>query len=771
MHKPEHITLPMSRHVLHMMPLILSLMIAATFSCSTTRIIPEGSSRLKNNKVTVVNDKKYPTSDIYPYIKQKPNSYYIFGWNPFLNIYNWSAGSGSGWDRFVRKLGVEPVIYDSTLVASSIRNITDHLTYQGYYNSIVRDSVTTKNKKTTVNYEVELGDRYILENVEFHIDDMAIDSIVRRNLSHSHAAEGRYLSENMLEKESERLTSIIRENGYFTFNKNFFHFEADTSSGNGTADLHIYIRDYTRNETSEDSRPHSRFRIDNVNIITVPNLSEFGIYGNTLDRVRMDTVRAAENVNIIFWNKQIMRPKVLANTNKVVPGTVYSEKVIKSTYERFTNLRFFNSVNVQLDRTDSAMVDCTIRLSPSKVQGYKLNFEMSANSTGLLGVSPAISYYNKNLFKGGEWFDLSLMGNFQFKFNDPIRSNEFGATASLSLPKFLFLPDRLFTDNLPRTEISFSYNFQSRPEYTRNILSASYGYTWNIRNRFFYRISPIQISIVKLFNLSDAFYESLNNPYLRNSYQDHFDLGLGTMFYYTTDASVNPRKSYFYLRWQNDIAGNLLSLFNNHLENKDGTKLIWGAPYSQYYRSEVSAVYTWKFGKANKHALAGRILAGAGIAYGNSRVLPFEKLFWAGGANSLRGWQAKTVGPGMSQIDDRFSIPDQTGDMKLEANLEYRFPIAWKFAGGVFIDAGNIWNFKRMDDSEDAALGVIKAETFLKSIAVSYGLGIRLDMDFVLMRLDFGFVGHDPRRQCWVSPKQWFGRDNYCVQFGVGYPF
>lgn len=741
-------------------------------SCSTTRVIPEGQSRLKNNKVIVTNDRKFQTSTLYPYIKQKPNSYYLFGWNPFINIYNWSNGKEDGWDRFVKKLGVEPVIFDSTLVESSRNNILNHLEYIGYYGSRVTDSVVTKKKKTTVYYNVELGRRFVIKDLSYVVDNRNMEKIVSRRTKHPLVKKGDYLSEEMLTKESERLTNIIRRRGYFAFDSKYFYFEADTTQVRDSALLKIYIRNFRRGEDPMDSVVHRKYKVRNVNIISTPNLSEYGIYSDLTEIAHLDTMQIGEGTNLIYFEKPLMRPKAIANANRIRSGEVYNESVIKSTYDRFSDMRYFSSVNIQMDEADSSQVDCTIRLRPSKPQGYKLNFETSINSTGLFGISPAVSYYNKNIFRGGEWFDLSLMGNFQFKFNNPIRSNEFGISASLSLPQFLLLPNRLFTQTLPRTEISLSYNYQNRPEYTRNILSASYGYQWNIDRKFYYWINPLQINIVKLFNLSNEFYESLKDPYLRNSYQDHFDFGLGTTFYYTTNPATNPKNTYFYVRWQNDLAGNFLSIFNHAMEKSpSGNRLIWGTPYSQYYRTEISAVQTWFFGDRVRQSLAVRFMGGIGIAYGNSSALPFEKLFWSGGANSLRGWAAKSIGPGMAPKDESFSIPNQTGDIKLEANIEYRFPIAWKFAGGLFIDAGNVWSLSTGGNDTISELGQLKASTFFRSIALSYGFGLRLDLDFVLMRIDLGFVGFDPSRQQWISPSKWFGRDNFALQFGIGYPF
>lgn len=748
-------------------------------SCSTTKVIPAGESRLKANKVIIENSKQYPVSDLLPYIKQKPNSSFIFGWNPFLNIYNWSNGKDNGWDRFVKKLGHPPVIFDSYLVGSSCKNMNNHLVFDGYYNSVIKDSVETKNKKTSVTYKVWLGNRFKINDISYVIADSLLRKKFYADTARSLIKKGNILSESMLESESERIASQFRNQGYFGFTKNYFFFQADTLKGNGLANLQVKIEDYTRNGTPQDSKPHRIFYIQDVNVATSRNYSQFArrMRRNT-DSLQYDTL-LVDGIHVISPSRPLLRPKVITRMNLVKPGSIYNEEQVSDTYKRFANMKLFNTVNIQMNEVDSAQVDCNIKLTASALQGYKVNLEASTNSTGLLGISPTLSYYHKNLFRGGELFSLSFMGDFQFKFNSPIRSTEFGISTSISLPNFLLLPDKIFkSQNIPRTEFSMSYNYQDRPEYTRNIISGSYGYSWSVKDKFFYKITPIQVNIVKLYNLSEWFYESLKDPFLKNSYQDHFDLGLSASFYYTTDAAANPQNSYFYFRWQHDLSGNVLSLFNKFMkQNVNGEKLIWDSPYSQYYRTEASAVYTWKFGKNNRQALAARLLVGVGTGYGNSISLPFEKLFWAGGAYSLRAWQARTVGPGYAQLDTAFTIPNQTGDLRLETNLEYRFPLFWTFDGAVFMDAGNVWTIKRDISAKEGDLidinpdGVFRFNDFYKHIALDWGVGLRLNLGFALLRLDVGMKLYNPPTNEWYGPNKWLDKGNYGIQFGVGYPF
>ena len=716
--------------------------ILAALSCSTTRVLEDGQYRLAKNKITIENSRTFNPAVLEPYLKQKPNSYFIFGWNPFLNLYNWSNGKGGAWDRFVQKLGVAPVVYDPDMVDSSIENLKNHLSYLGYYNSDVSSSIAVTKKRVKVTYNVTLGKQYPISKITYTLpDNKEFAESFLKDTTNLSIKPGDYLSESSLQAETERSSQVLRNQGYYSFNKNYYFFEADTLTIPGSALLNLTVNEYTRNETPKDAQPIRKFYINDVKI-SYPNTLKF-------------------------------RDNILRELTTITPGDVYSADEINRTYSRLTALKVFSSVNIGMTPVDTDLVDCSISMAQSKLQGFKFNLESSVNSTGLFGVSPQVSYYHKNIFRGGEWLNLSFMGNFQFKFNDDVRSNEFGVSAGLSFPKFFPLPYRFFKGAIPRTDVNLTYNYQSRPEYTRNIISVTYGYNGNFKRRFFYQAYPLQMNVVRLFDLDEKFYKSLvNDPFLLNAYQDHFDFGSGATLYYTTNPDNTPKVPHFYSRLQFDIAGNLLSAFKPLMEkNSNGQGMIWNTPFSQFVRGEITLSKTWFLGKKSKQSIATRLQAGAGYAYGNSTSLPFEKHFYAGGSNSLRGWQARTVGPGTSPRDTSFVIPNQTGDMKLEANIEYRFDLFWKLEGALFIDAGNVWTLKA-DDTEEGQQSLFSWKDFGSSIAANWGAGIRLDFGFLLLRVDMGLKVHDPaRQQRWVNPGEWFKGDNYALHFGVGYPF
>ncbi|HBH20819.1 MAG TPA: hypothetical protein DDX33_02110 [Rikenellaceae bacterium] len=710
---------------------IIILVALLTFaSCSTTRLVPRGERRLASNDIKIVGGEKISVSELQSSIRQQPNGS-IFGWNPLISVYNWSNGSGRGINGVWEFFGTAPVVFDSTLVDKSSESMVEHLHYLGYYDAKVAGVVRTKKRVAKVTYVVDPGKRKAIDRIEYDIppgefaEDFSLDSL---NMT---VHPGDFLSEKLLESETVRGSAYFRNKGYYNFNKNHYFFEADTLSGQTV--LHYKIKGYTRSDNPDNESPIVKYRIRNVDIMHPSDI--------------------------------YVRPGLLRDFNKIKPGTYYSEDVVNTTYYRFSALNMFGGVNIEMTPSDSAYVDCRIKLSGGDMVGYKVNLELSSNSSGLFGASPQLNYYHKNVFGGGEWLNLGFTGNWQFMPGTNVKSSEWGISAGISFPRALGYPLRKIKGRfIPRTEIKTSYNYQNRPEYRRTIGNVSFGYSGRVGENFYYQVYPVQFGLVKLYKLSDSFRETLMaNPYLWDSYSDKFDLGLGSVLYYTTDASIVPKAPYGFVRYSVDLAGNVVSLFNKVLPSSDGHYTLLGLPYNQYVRSEIQLGRSFGLGKWNGVSLAMRFVAGVGKAYGNSSALPFEKQFYCGGASSMRGWQVRTLGPGFSAVDESFVIPSQTGDLKLELDAELRFKLLWKLEGAMFAEAGNIW---RMDSLSGA---------FPRSIAADWGAGLRLNLDFILIRVDLGVKLHDPSQpegQRWIGPSRWLkGVNNYTIHFGVGYPF
>lgn len=709
----------------------LLIIIVAAVSCSTTKGLPEGRYLLSASKVTVIGDDGPRVSEISAYVRQQPSPTFL-GWNPFIGIYNWSDGSGRGLDSFWEKIGTAPVVFDPVQMQASAASMRTRLTYLGYYDARVTPQAEIKGKKASVQYVVEPGRRHRIDSLVFDVPEGEFEEDFRRDSSSLGIHVGDPLSEKALEAETGRGAAYFRNLGYYNFNKNHYFFEADTLSGRTV--LYYRIRNYTRNESPSSAVLPVKYRIGKVNI-HYPSSIHF-------------------------------RESMLEGFNTIRPGELYSEKLVNSTYYRFSGLNVFNSVNIEMTPSDSALVDCDIRLSGSNVFGFKVNLEASSNSSGLLGTSPQLTFFHKNLFHGGELLNLGFSGNWQFKPGTDVRSTEYGASASISFPKALGYSSRWIErhDNIPRTEIKASFNYQNRPEYRRSIAGLSYGYTGQSGKNIFYQFYPLQLNLVKLYAIGEEFQETLKgNPYLWDSFEDQIDAGAGGTFYYTTNSDIVPKTPYHYARVSVDVAGNLISLFRGRLPlNSLNQRTLFGLPYNQYVKLSLSLGKTFRFGGNDSRALAFRLDGGVGRAYGNSMALPFEKQFYCGGASSMRGWQVRTLGPGFSKMDSFFIIPNQTGDIKIEADMEYRFPMFWKLEGALFAEVGNVWQHDALE------------ELRLESLAADWGLGVRLNMDFILLRVDMGFKLHDPSREAgsrWAGPSKWLRDDGFAVHFGVGYPF
>ena len=361
-------------------------------SCSTTRVLADGECRLARNEVHIGGDTKLNAGNLSQYVKQKPNSSLIFGWNPFLNVYNWTGGKDNFFGRLFRKIGTPPVIFRPDLVESSAENIERHLEYLGYYGSTVEPEVEIRKKIAKVTYNVTPGLRYRISDIEYKIpDNPEFRASFIADSARTLVRKGDYLSEEVLEAESQRASTYYRNTGYYGFSKNHLFFQADTLGSPGEAHLEYRINEYTRNEKPSDAVSFRQYRFGNV------------------------TISHPESFRI--------REKVLRDLNTIIPGNLYGENVVNNTYSRLSALSILSGVNIEVTESDSSTVDASISLTPSRLIGFKFNIEGSSNSSGLFGVSPGLSFFHKNLFRGGEVLNVNFRGNFQFKFNDDIRAN------------------------------------------------------------------------------------------------------------------------------------------------------------------------------------------------------------------------------------------------------------------------------------------------------------------------------------------------------------
>jgi outer membrane protein assembly factor BamA len=759
-------------------------------SCSATRFVPEGNYLLTNSEILITEKKANVTRRaLAPYVRQGENKRSLFGIKLHLAMYNASPRCDSCWaGLLMRRLGEPPALFDPELKDMSVSNIQQYLLSQGYYHAVVRDSVRYRKRKVDVIYIVEPGETFTLQTIEYRISDSLLARHILSDTAGSLLRPGVVLSAQTLEEERARIETALRNRGFYMFNRSMISYEADTLAPNietglqasRKANLTVLLHKNEATEAVDSIRYNRQYRIRDVRIYTGYDAASAYLQADYMADYTAHGVgrsNAFGRVSVFYRRTQSVRPAVLLNANTIEPGSYYNETDITQTYTNFSNLRLFRAIGIQYDTVPSAlhgtMLDCTIRLSPTATQGFKFNFETFLSSSfGLFGVSPAVSYYHRNLFRGAEWLNISFSDNYQFDLlridNSDKHSNELTASLSVSMPKF-FLPyvNRYFRHYSPRTEFTASYGFQLRPEYTRNALSFLVGYNWRTSPRWSYTVNLLNLNIVKLYNMSEQFYHStLRDPYLRNRYEDHFVMGANASLIYSTRQPGNPASS-IQVRWNVATAGHLLSAFDAMLSVKNNSHLVWGTPYSQYAKTDINVSYYHALEEGQ--TLACRFFAGIGRAYGNSISLPYEEVYYAGGAYSLRGWQSRSTGPGAAAMDSTFSIPNQVGDFKLEANIEYRFNLIGQLDGALFFDAGNVWSLRYRDSDE---LAVLDAATFFRQIALNTGFGLRLNFDFFVIRIDAGARLYEPRQYSgWVAPHNIFSLSNMALHFGIGYPF
>ena len=386
-----------------------------------------------------------------------------------------------------------------------------------------------------------------------------------------------------------------------------------------------------------------------------------------------------------------------------------------------------------------------------------------------------MGYQNRNIFRGAESFDVSFSVGYEYmKTPNASKRNaiEFGVNMGLQFPRFLlpFRMQRWQSIQMPRTRLEFGINFQDRPYYRRTLSSVAWGYSWSDLKYSSYSLRPIDINVIDMGYVNkEDFLDRLQNEYLKRSYESQFISGLSFSYVYN-----NQRKhlggNATLLRFNYEMAGNLLDglmhLFSRPAAGKDYYE-VFGLQYSQYFRADLSVSRKIMLGEVT--ALVGRLYGGYGMAYGNSTSIPFDRLFYAGGANSMRGWAPRMLGPGAVPEPEDAVFPTQLGDMKLEANLELRFPIWGMFHGATFVDVGNIWFADRHSAPSPAA--VFHFDSFYRQLGFDAGIGLRLDIKFAVLRLDWGIQIHNPNApagQRWIHNFKW---KNTALNFGVGYPF
>ena len=758
--------------------IIISLLLGG---CSVGKFIPEGQYLLDEVHISSDNS-EIKSSEMYSYVRQKPNSKWFSLVKLPMYIYCASGKDSTKWiNRFLHRIGDAPRIYDPSVAEETRLQILGAVQNKGYLSAQVSLEERKKKNKLDAYYKVSSGKPYMISSVNYNVEDYVIRGLLMNDSVKSGLKEGMRFNVNMLEEERNKIAQYLLNRGYYRFNKDYITFQADTVRGTYKIDLTMNIS-LSSNRGESTGSLHRQYEIRSVNYILDGDNAYAANESSTVDTIQYD------GINILYDDKLFLRPGVIASHNRIVPGKLYSNRDVMSTYSSLSRLGILKYSNIRfvehLDN-DSAYLDAYVSLSKNKNKTLSFQVE-GTNSAGDLGAAASVTYTHRNLFKGSETFNIKVRGAYEAVTGLEGYSNnnytEYGVETSLEFPEFMFpfLKSDFKKSVNAKSQVSAKYNWQIRPEFERTLASAAWSYRWNSRRRASHRLDVLDINYIYMPYRSKTFIEYLNymdeiNPLLRYSYEDLFIVRLGYTYTYNSagvSTQQTAKKSSYSIRFNIEESGNLIYGFSKLIHGKPSDResfRMGNISFAQYVKTDFD--YAKNIMIDDRNAVVFHIGTGIAIPYGNSKSLPFEKLYFSGGANSVRGWSVRSLGPGGYRgASGSLDYVNHTGDIKLDMNVEYRTHLFWKLNAAAFIDAGNVWTLKnRYSDST----GQFAFNRFYKEIAVSYGLGIRFDLDFLILRFDGGMKAVNPmgsgiERFPLIVPD--FSRD-FAFHFAVGYPF
>lgn len=755
---------------------------AIVTGCSSSRHVPQGQYLLEKVKIEVDPSTGMDELTLINYLRQQPN-HVVLGFAKLqLGLYNMSGNDTTKWyNRWARSLGQPPVIFDHDLTEQSRRQLELALINKGYTNTVVTvDSVfNDKDRKVRLTYHVNSGNPHVINDITYVFDDPGIGEAIMEESEAFTVSKGTLLNRDLLENERVQITTRLRDKGYYNFTKDQITFIADTTASSRDVDLTMHVLLPQKADSTYRERPlnisHVVFRVESPKY-------EPG--------VALDTVTSG-NYTAIYDNDKYLKLGLLEEKCFIRPGEPYSITDVNRTYEALSQLAIIKFINIAMvpDKVDGEeALEAVVTLSRTKKQGVTFEVE-GTNSEGDLGFGVGVTYTHRDLARAGEVLTAkirtsyeSLSGRPEGLIND--RYTEVAAEVGITFPKFKapFVSKSFKQRSKAMTEFAVSFNYQERPEYTRVISGAAWKYRWNDpqnmrRNTF----DLIDLSYVYLPKSTIDFINTVapQNPLLRYSYEDHLIMRMGYSIYRTNRRPITPNDRLFGTTFQKELwtlrasvetAGNFLYALSTITGQKrhDDAYKVFNTPYSQYAKFDFDYAWVYNFNRRSSVALHGGF--GIGVPYGNSRMIPFEKRFYAGGANSVRGWGVRTLGPGA--YDARNSVTDfinQCGDIRLDMSVEYRAKLFWVIEGALFVDAGNIWTIHNYENQPG---GMFHFNRFYKQIAAAYGAGIRFDFTYFLLRLDLGMKAHNPAQgqEEWPLLHPRWGRDK-TIHFSIGYPF
>lgn len=750
-------------------------------SCSVNKFIPEGEYLLKDVKI-VSNTNASNVTKARDYVRQMPNAKWFSLVKVPLYTYALSGRDTTLWiNRVLQRLGEAPVVFSEELAERSRRNLQQMLVNDGYLHAEVDFACEKKDdkKRAVATYYLHERERYFVSDITLNSADSVLSSYIDFSSEESFLRPGMPFSVDGMEQERNRLTKLFKDKGYYRFQKDYITFTADTThhSNNVNLTMNIALPVYS---TADSVVMHNEYRIGNIYYVC-------GVGMRYDDEVlsKCDTLNY-HGYNIIYKGNTIVRPGVLVENTFFQPGDIYSQSNVDRTYNSFAQLTAVKYTTIRMvEHPDTALLDCYIVFDRNKRRSVGFELE-GTNTAGDLGAAASITFSDKNLFKGSEQLSLRVFGAYEAISNlSGYTGNtylEYGAEVSLRLiggipQAFVPAEKRML---LSSSLFSLKFNTQERPEFARRIFSGSWSYMWSKRKEDQHKIDLIDLNYIYVPWISNTFKEvyldsvSNRNSILKYNYENLLITKFGYTYYYNSSHNNSNRfqRVVYSFRANAECSGNMLYGINRAFggaKNEDGQFTLLNIAYAQYVKNDFD--FAMRVNMDTRNSIVFHLGLGVAYPYGNSRVLPFEKRYFSGGANGMRGWTVRTLGPGRYRNEGRsIDFINQSGDVKLNLNMEYRTFLFWKIHSAVFVDAGNIWTIREYKEQPG---GQFKFATFYKDLALSYGIGFRFDFGLFVFRLDGAMKAINPayegrERYPIICPR--FRRD-FALHFAIGYPF
>lgn len=745
------------------------LCLCVLYACSVKKYIPENERLYTGATITIESDSVIENqtileAELNKVLAPQPNSTFL-GMYPGLYFYYKNQKEKPGFlNKFLfKKLGEQPV-YQSTVKPYNVEELLrNRLENRGFFYSAATSEFTEKDKKAKIDYKVAIPQSYQMATYNLDTLQLPIYNSIKREHESTKFLKDMRFDLSLMKLERERINLKLKERGYYNFNESFLVFEADTNQyKNKRFDLFLKLK---KGVPLKSMVPYT---LSKINIHANYNIEK--------DSTEIRTKRF-EDKNYI-QNEVFFKPKHLDPFITLKEGQFFDSEKSRNTARRLSSIGAYKFINIQYKEIDSLLTDslgileANIYLSPLNKRAIRAELQGVTKSNNFAGPSLTLTFSNRNLFNGGETLNISTNLGYETQVasgnNAGLSSLELGLKGEIIFPRMLFpfkINTNFFKYAIPKTKTSLGLDYLNRTQlYTLLSGNALFGYTWDANKYVTHQVNPLSLNYTRLSNTTNAFKDILDdNPFLRQSFDQEFISGLTYSFTY--NGMVEPNNTHqLYLHSTLDIAGNSLSLFDNE-QAPGAPNTFLNLEYAQYAKADIDLRYHYKFNK-NK-TLATRVFAGYGLAHGNSEVLPFVKQYFSGGPYSVRAFRIRSLGPGTYNEENNTNgaFFDQTGNIRLEANIEYRFPLFSFLNGAIFADAGNIWNSK---ENESLPGGKFSGD-FINELGMGAGAGVRADIQGFVIRFDLAAPFHDPGLP--EGQRFDFNIASPVLNFAIGYPF